>query len=115
LALKTSSANDGAKSVSAFDLKHFAHSGSTTFNNLTGSVSMYHGILKLNNFVFSTLKSTGSASGVIDIYKQNINLLALFDVGQHSQGESPVYLKLNVSDNLFSPNNTLELYNNTLN
>jgi hypothetical protein len=75
---------------------------------------MYHGILKLSDFTFSSLKSTGSASGNIDIYKQKINLLGLLDVGPHIQQETPIYLKLNVLDNLFSPNNTLELDNNTL-
>jgi hypothetical protein len=109
LAAKVDDVNYKVESQSADQMNSFANNGSTTFNNVSGSLNMYHGVLTLDNFTFYTLKSTGSATGSIDIYKKNINLLGLFEVGG---ARKPLHLQLNVTDDLFSPKNTLELNKN---
>jgi hypothetical protein len=96
----------------ADDLKNAANSGMTKFSDLKGSYKLNNGILSLENFAFTTDRSAGAASAILDIYRQNFDLSGLFNFYLGDQKQNISQFKLTIKDNIFNPQKVLEFNKN---
>lgn len=97
----------------AQDLLYYASNGSTSLEQIKGSMEMNQGVISIKRTQFTNAANTGIVDGAVNLYKLSIDVNTdfNFDIGGGPAPKNPLQLKLKVQKDLFHPAKSLELVN----